>query len=160
MVKEGTPLASVSGVLNAVEIEGRALGPALFMGRGAGAMPTAVSVVADVLDVARALRGNAAGLMTRGIQAHKRRVAPISQLRTRYYLRFRVRNQPGTLARIALALGDADVVIEQMVQEEEDGVANIAMTTHEAVEAGVVRALAAIAAQPFSLGAGRMVRFA
>jgi homoserine dehydrogenase len=158
MVREGTPLANVSGVLNAIEIEGRALGPALFVGQGAGAMPTAVSVVADVLDVARALRSNAAGLMTRGIQLRRRRVAPIAQLRSRYYVRFCARNQPGTLARIALALGDASVVIEQMVQEEQDGVANIVMTTHEALEADMTRALGAIAAQPFSLGAGRMVR--
>jgi hypothetical protein len=50
------------------------------------------------------------------------------------------------------------VVIEQMVQEEQDGVAHIVMTTHEAVEADVTRALAAIAAQPFSLGPGRMIR--
>jgi homoserine dehydrogenase len=158
MVEAGSPLASVSGALNAIEIEGRALGPALFMGRGAGAMPTAVSVVADVLDVARALRGNAAGLMTRGIQMRRRRVAPIARLRSRYYIRFHAQNRPGTLARIALALGDANVVVEQMVQEEEGGVANIVLTTHEAVEAEVMRALGAIEAQPFALGPARMVR--
>ncbi len=158
MVEAGSPLASVSGVLNAVEIEGRALGPALFMGRGAGAMPTAVSVVADVLDVARALRGNAAGLMTRGIQMRRRKVASIAQLRSRYYIRFHAQNRPGTLARIALALGDANVVVEQMVQEEEGGVANIVLTTHEAVEAEVMRALGAIQAQTFALGPARMVR--
>jgi homoserine dehydrogenase len=160
LVREGSPLASVSGVLNAIDLEGRALGPALLMGRGAGAMPTAVSVVADVLDVARAQRGNAAGLMTRGIQMRKRRVASLASLRSRYYVRFRVQNSPGTLARIALALGDADVVVEQMVQEEEDGVAHVVMTTHEAVEANVSRALDAIAAQPFSSGRARMIRIA
>ncbi len=158
LVREGSPLASVGGVLNAIELEGRALGPALLMGRGAGAMPTAVSVVADLLDVARALRGNASGLMTRGIQMRRRAVAPLSALRSRYCLRFRVENRPGTLARIALALGDANVVVEQMVQEEEDGVANIVMTTHEAVEADVARALDAIAAQSFSRGRGRLLR--
>ena len=158
LVREGSPLASVGGVLNAIELEGRALGPALLMGRGAGAMPTAVSVVADLLDVARALRGNASGLMTRGIQMRRRAVAPLSALRSRYCLRFRVENRPGTLARIALALGEANVVVEQMVQEEEDGVANIVMTTHEAVEADVARALDAIAAQSFSRGRGRLLR--
>ncbi len=160
LVREGSPLASVSGVLNAIEIEGRALGPALLMGRGAGAMPTAVSVVADVVDVARALRGNAAGLSTRGIQLRRRRVAPLAELRCRHYIRFRVRNAPGTLARIALALGDADVVVEQMVQEEEEGVATVVMTTHEAVEANVARALDAIAAQPFSMGRAKTIRIA
>jgi len=160
LVREGSTLASVSGVLNAIELEGRALGPAVLIGRGAGAMPTAVSVVADVLDVASALRGNAAGLMTRGIQPRARRVASIESLRSRYYVRFRAQNRPGTLARIALALGDANVVVEQMVQEEEGGVANIVLTTHEAVESDVVRALAAIGAQPFSLGRATLIRIA
>ncbi len=160
LVPEGLPLASVGGVMNAIELEGRALGPALLVGRGAGAMPTAVSVVADVLDVARAQRGNAAGLMTRGIQPRKRRVAPLESLRSRYYVRFRAQNRPGTLARIALALGDANVVVEQLVQEEHDGVANIVLTTHEAIEADVTRALAAISAQPFSLGRATLLRIA
>lgn len=160
LVPEGEPLASVSGVLNAIEIEGRALGPALLVGRGAGAMPTAVSVVADLLDVARARRGNAGGLMTRGIQLRRRPVAPLEGLRSRYYVRFRVENRPGTLAHIARALGDANVVVEQMVQEEEDGVANIVMTTHEAVEADLGRALDALGAQSFSRGRGRVLRIA
>jgi homoserine dehydrogenase len=160
LVREGSPLASVSGVLNAIELEGRALGPALLMGRGAGAMPTAVSVVADVLDVARAQRGNAAGLMTRGIQPKTRAVAPLESLRSRYYVRFRAQNRPGTLARIALALGDANVVVEQMQQEEADNVATIVMTTHEAIEADVRRALEAIAAQTFSLGKATLIRIA
>ena len=88
----------------------------------------------------------------------RRRVAPIARLRSRYYIRFHAQNRPGTLARIALALGDANVVVEQMVQEEEGGVANIVLTTHEAVEAEVMRALGAIEAQPFALGPARMVR--
>jgi len=154
LVPEGTPLANVSGVLNAIEIEGRALGPALLVGRGAGAMPTAVSVVADVLDVARAKLGNAAGLMTRGIQMRRRRIAPLASLRSRYYVRFRVENRPDTLARIARALADANVVVEQLVQEEND----IVMTTHEALEADVTRALDAIAAQSFSSGRARIIR--
>jgi len=160
LVPDGTPLASVSGVLNAIDLEGRALGPALLVGRGAGAMPTAVSVVADVLDVARAQRGNAAGLMTRGIQMRRRPVAPLASLRSRYYVRFRVENHPDTLARIAHALGDADVLVEQMVQEEDGGVANIVLTTHEALEANVTRALDAIAQQRFSLDRARLVRIA
>ncbi len=98
--------------------------------------------------------------MARGIQLRRRRVAPLASLRSRYYVRFRVQNAPGTLARIALALGDADVVVEQMVQEEEDGVAHVVMPPHEAVEANVVKALDAIAAQPFSSGRARMIRIA
>jgi len=99
-------------------------------------------------------------LSTRGIQLRRRRVAPLAELRCKHYIRFRVRNAPGTLARIALALGDADVVVEQMVQEEEEGVATVVMTTHEAACASVDRALDAIAAQPFSMGRAKTIRIA
>lgn len=160
LVPDGTPLANVSGVLNAIELEGRALGPALLVGRGAGAMPTAVSVVADVLDVARAQRGNAAGLMTRGIQMRRRRVAPLASLRSRYYVRLRVENRPETLARVAHALGDANVVVEQLVQEENGGVADIVMTTHEALESDLTRALDVLASQRFSRAPARLIRIA
>ncbi|HEY8087067.1 MAG TPA: homoserine dehydrogenase, partial [Polyangiaceae bacterium] len=117
LVRRGTQLASVGGVLNAIALEGRALGPCLLSGRGAGDMPTAVSVVADVLDVARAWRSGFAGTATRGIQMQARRLTPLDDVRTRYYLRFQVHDRPGVLARLAGALGEAGVSIEQMVQE-------------------------------------------
>src|ERR1017187_7052507 len=109
LVRRDTPLANVSGVLNAIALEGRALGPTLLSGRGAGDLPTAVSVVADVLDVARARLNGAAGLMTRGIQPAERPLAPLGGVETRYYLRFQVFDRPGVLSRITGALGEAGV---------------------------------------------------
>jgi homoserine dehydrogenase len=127
LVHRDTPLANVNGVLNAIALEGRALGPTMLSGRGAGDLPTAVSVVADVLDVARARRSGVSGLATRGIQVHDR---------------------PGVLARLAGALGEAGVSIEQMVQEGGGGSTGlpveIVMLTHETVERDVRRALEAI----------------
>ncbi len=159
LVRKDTPLANVGGVLNAIALEGRALGPCLLSGRGAGEMPTAVSVVADVLDVARALRSGVPGLMTRGIQLQARAVAPLARVRTRYYLRFTAHNHAGVLARIAAALGDAGVTVEQMVQEErEPGVAQIVMTTHEATEKDMDAALAALAGQSFVVRPTRRIR--
>ena len=158
LVRKDTPLANVSGVLNAIALEGKALGPCMLSGRGAGDMPTAVSVVADVLDVARALRSGVPGLMTRGIQLQSRKVAAIDDLRSAYYLRFQVQNRAGVLARIALALGDAGVTVEQMVQEESEGSVNVVMTTHEAHERELKRALSAIAAQPFVVRPTQLVR--
>jgi homoserine dehydrogenase len=72
LVKKTSVLANIDGVLNGVFIMGRALGPCLLVGRGAGDMPTAVSVVADLVDVARARRGGEPGLMTRGIVLKER----------------------------------------------------------------------------------------
>jgi len=145
LIAQSTPLANVSG-------------PCMLSGRGAGDMPTAVSVVADVLDVARALRSGVPGLMTRGIQMQVRKVVPIEELRSRYFLRFNVENKPGVLARIALALGDAGVTVEQMVQEEAPSGVHVVMTTHQAIEKELRKALNAIAAQSFVVRPTQVIR--
>jgi homoserine dehydrogenase len=148
LVREDTALANVNGVLNAIAIEGRALGPCLLSGRGAGDMPTAVSVVGDICDVARAKLSGVSGLATSGMSLRAGPVAPIDDVRGRYYLRFEVHDRPGVLARLAGGLGDAGVSIEQMVQEGGGGSTGvpvqIVMLTHEAVERDIRRALAEI----------------
>jgi homoserine dehydrogenase len=162
LVHRDTPLANVGGVLNAIALEGRALGPCLLSGRGAGAMPTAVSVVADVLDVARARLSGVAGLATRSVQTKSRPLASIDDVRTRYYLRFQAHDRPGVLARLAGALGDARVSIEQMVQQGGGGSSgvpvDIVMLTHEAVERDVRRALDAIAQSGVAASSPRLIR--
>ncbi len=146
-------LANVGGVLNAISVHGRALGPCLLSGRGAGDLPTAVSVVADLVDVARARREGAAGLTTRGLQLEARPLLDLDAARSRFYLRFFVADRPGVLAAIAGALGDEGVSIEQMVQESgsgrEESPVDIVMMTHEATFGGVARALRRIDALPF-----------
>ncbi len=76
LVPRSSVLANVNGVLNAIHLEGRALGPSLVYGRGAGDLPTAVSVVADVLDVARSIVAGVSGLQTRGISMIPRPSSP------------------------------------------------------------------------------------
>ena len=153
LVPNTSVLANVSGVLNAISVHGRALGPCLLSGRGAGDLPTAVSVVADLVDVARAARAGASGLSTRGIQLAARPQLPLDEVSTRFYLRFYVSDQPGVLAAIAGALGEQGVSIEQMVQDgraqEPGSSVDIVMITHEASWGGVRRALAAVDARDF-----------
>jgi homoserine dehydrogenase len=155
-------IANVNGVLNAIALEGRALGPCLLSGRGAGDMPTAVSVVADVLDVARAKRNGAAGLMTRGIQLSERTVASLDDVETAYYLRFEVFDRPGVLARITGALGEARVSIGEMVQkgggDASGAPVQVVMMTHVAKERELRRALAAIAGADFIARAPHVIR--
>lgn len=162
LVRRDTPLANVDGVLNAVSLVGRALGPCLLMGRGAGDMPTAVSVVADVLDVARARLSGFAGTATRGIQMQARPLMPLDEVEARYYLRLQVHDRPGVLARIAGALGDSGVSIEQMVQEGGGGSSGLAvdivLLTHVARERSVRRALDAIAKSGVSAAAPKLLR--
>jgi homoserine dehydrogenase len=162
LVHRDTPLANVGGVLNAIALEGRALGPCLLSGRGAGDMPTAVSVVADVLDVARARLSGVGGFATRTIQTKSRPIMSIEDVRARYYLRFQVHDAPGVLARLAGALGEARVSIEQMVQEGGAGSSgvpvDIVMLTHEAAERDVRRALDAIARSGAVASLPRLIR--
>jgi homoserine dehydrogenase len=162
LVRRESQLASVHGVLNAISLEGRALGPTLLSGRGAGDMPTAVSVVADVLGVARARRSGVSGLATRLIQTRARALTPIDDVTCRYYLRFAVHDRPGVLARLAGALGDAGVSIEQMVQDGGRGSTgvpvDIVMLTHEARERQVRNALEAIAHAGVAASEARLLR--
>ena len=143
MVPTSSVLANINDVLNGVYIQGRALGPCLLVGRGAGELPTAVSVVSDLVDVARARLANASGLATRLIQPVQRAPLPLDDLETRYYLRFDVGDDPGVLGKIASALGEEGVSVEQMVQEgraEETGAPVPIMIISHRCREGAVRA--------------------
>jgi homoserine dehydrogenase len=162
LVPRTSMLANVAGVLNAVLLEGRALGPSLVYGRGAGDMPTAVSVVADILDVARSIVAGVAGLQTRGIAMEPRPLVPMADVVSRYYLRFKVADRPGVMARLAGPLGDEGVSIEQVVQQglpNADGTpVEVVMITHRAREGGLRKALAQIQAQDFVSAPPRFLR--
>ena len=147
LVRKTSVLANVDGVLNGMFVMGRALGPCLLVGRGAGDMPTAVSVVADLVDVARARIEGQPGLMTRGIQLKQRGLLPQAEVVTRYYLRFDVGDHPGVVGSIASVLGAEGISIEQMVQEgRADGKGSavpVCIITHASLEGAVLRAIGA-----------------
>src|SRR5688572_21370130 len=84
LVAKDTALANINGVLNAISLQGKALGPCLLSGRGAGDMPTAVSVVADLVDAAIAKKSGVSGLMTRAIRLAPRQLSPMADVETRY----------------------------------------------------------------------------
>lgn len=161
LVAKDAPLANINGVLNAVSIEGRALGPCLLSGRGAGDMPTAVSVVADLVDVAIAKKSGAAGNMTRAIRLAERKLAPMADVETRYYVRCTVYDKPGVLAKIAGALGERGVSIEQLVQQgrgSTDVPVDILILTHEAKESAMQSALEWVGKSDFVAKPPRMIR--
>jgi homoserine dehydrogenase len=153
LVPKDTPLANVSGVLNAIAVEGKGLGPCLLSGRGAGDLPTAVSVVADVVDVARAKKSGITGLSTQALKLKDQTVLPMDHVTSRYYLRFQVLDEPGVLGKITGALGEAKVSIEQLVQQGGGGgtglPVQVVMLTHIANEKNVQSALRAIEKQSF-----------
>lgn len=162
MVPTSSVLANINDVLNGVYIQGRALGPCLLVGRGAGEMPTAVSVVSDLVDVARARLAQVPGHATSQIQPRPRQLVPLEDLETRYYLRFDVGDDPGVLGQIASALGSQGVSVEQMVQEgravKSGDAVPILIISHRCREGAVKAAFRAVANAPFMKRPPRFMR--
>lgn len=147
LVSRQYQLAWVNGVYNAVYIVGDNLGKALYSGRGAGQLPTASAVVADIVDVARNL---AAGVSQRVPVMHftkqAKRILPIAEVVSQYYLRFSAMDRPGVLAKISGILGRNSISIAAVIQKGRDtrNAVPIVMMTHKAVEKNVNTALAEI----------------
>jgi homoserine dehydrogenase len=148
MVPAGHLLASVGGAFNAIYIHSDALGPSMYFGRGAGQMPTASAVMADILQLARERGGEVAnplGFPAAGIK--RARVKPMDDVLCEYYLRFQARDKPGVLGAIASVLGRHGISIASVIQQgrgEEEATVPVIMRTHEARERNLKRALAAI----------------
>lgn len=145
-------LASVDGVMNAVEVMADKLGPSLYYGAGAGADPTASAVVADIIDVARTIttdpQNRVPHLAFQADQIADIPVLPITKVSTAYYLRLRVDDIPGVMAEITRIMGESDISIEAILQKEpETGVAQatIIMLTQKIREAQMNQAIDKIA---------------
>ncbi len=144
-------LANVNGVLNAVMIHGDAVGSTTFTGAGAGAEATASAVVADIVDVARLLTADPEHKVPHlGFQPYAindLKIVPLSDIVCGHYLRIRVADEPGVLAKITGLLADLDISIEAIQQKEPrkpgDDV-DIIILTEEVSEGHVVKALASI----------------
>lgn len=149
LVPTGSVLANISGALNAIHLQGAMLGPCLLSGYGAGSLPTAMSVVSDIVDVGRNLTRGASGRVPqfalRGEHLLERPLVPPARVRGRYYLRFGIAQRAGLLARIAGVLGAFDVGIEQLVQPggrpSGDASVQLVVLTHDAREEDVRAAL-------------------
>jgi homoserine dehydrogenase len=150
MIPRTSLLADVRGAFNAVHVQGDALGPTLYVGQGAGELPTATSVVADILEVAEGkLHGGARPAPPLGMpwrELRRTRIRPIGSLECEYYLRFLVLDRPGVLGRIAGILGRNEISIASVIQKERKSGTSvpIVIRTHLALESNLRRALAAI----------------
>ena len=159
-VPQNVMIAKVDGVLNAVEIETDLAGRVLFHGRGAGSMPTASAVVADIIAAARSLTGDTAPPLALNLSEDVR-IRPMSELETKYYLRLSVADRPGVLGQIAGVLGAMDISIASVIQKEADEVAQtaeIVLMTHRAREASMQQALRMLEDLEVVAAVGNMVR--
>jgi len=143
-------LASISGTVNAITICGDAVGDILLYGHGAGMMPTASSVVSDIVDIARnILSGTVRRVPPLSYQRESIRripVLPLDDLVTHYYFRFAALDRPGVLSTISGILGKYDISLQSVHQKgrKTNGSVPLVMLSHRAKEAHVKRALAEI----------------
>lgn len=137
------PMASVNGVLNAVEVEGDLVGPLWFQGPGAGPNPTASAVMGDILRIAN-------GASSGGTNSSAPKPFPISSMddhECQFYIRLTAWDRPGVLANVARLLGEADISINSVLQKDtdiENGHADLVIMTHPAREANMQSAVSAI----------------
>lgn len=141
MVPQTGLIAPVDGVFNAVVVEGDAVDAATFIGRGAGAGPTASAVVADIVDIARGLRLPFYNVPVSDLVSMP--AAPIERRHGAYYIRLMVVDGPGVIAAVSAILRDEDISVESLLQRgrDPDEVVPLVMTTHEADEEAMLRAL-------------------
>jgi homoserine dehydrogenase len=123
LVPESCLIAGVNDVSNAVMVNADAVGTTLFYGPGAGSEPTASSVIADIVDVARTLASNPdswvppLGLASSALQSQK--IIDIQNIETSFYIRFSALDKPGVLSNITKIMGDAGISIEAIIQKEQ-----------------------------------------
>lgn len=160
-------LAAVRDEFNGVYLRGEASGSMLLYGKGAGALPTAQAVLGDVIALSRELRlkggtkpaAPTPARATAASQGADDERLPLDEVRTKYYLRLTVEDQPGVLAQIAHRLGASRVSVAQMHQAPSvRGQASITMLTHETRDKDAREAAAAIASIPAVLKGPRAVR--
>ncbi|TKR54158.1 homoserine dehydrogenase [Allopusillimonas ginsengisoli] len=154
LVPADSMLASVQGAMNAVLVRGDVVGPTLYYGQGAGDMPTASAVVADLVDVTRLQAADPGHRVPYlAFQPDAMDDTPILEMAdviSSYYLRLRVQDRPGVLADIARLLSEVGISIGSMFQEPYgDNEAEIIFLTHQAREGDIDSALQRIAGLPF-----------
>ena len=158
-------IANVEGVMNAILVKGDAVGPTLYYGAGAGSLPTASAVVADLVDVTRLITADPGHRVPHlAFQPDQLSAVPIlgiEQVETAYYLRMRVIDRPGVLADVTRILADSKISIGAMVQKEPGAGqrrVDIVMLTHRALEKNVNQAIKKIEHLPAVVGSVTRIR--
>jgi len=150
MVPSESLLANIHDEFNAIEVVGSSVGTQVFSGRGAGQMPTASAVVADMVELAeRKISGAGSAVGDMILDDGAASLADMAELELRYYLRLQVEDRPGVLESITHILAQGDISIASLIQKERDlqgGTVPLIIVTHEARERSMQQAVAAMSA--------------
>ncbi|MFA6901779.1 MAG: homoserine dehydrogenase [Gallionellaceae bacterium] len=156
-------IANVEGAMNAVLVQGDAVGATLYYGKGAGAEPTASAVIADLVDVTRMHTADPQNrvphLAFQPNQLADLRILSMDEVQTSYYLRMRVQDKPGVLADITRILADEQISIDAVIQKEPgegEDQTDLIMLTHQTREKRINSAIAKIEA--LKVITGKVVR--
>ena len=152
-------IANVEGAMNAVVVQGDAVGTTLYYGKGAGSEPTASAVIADLVDIARLLDAAPASRVPSLAFQHDALstlpILPIEDVVTSFYLRLRVADQAGVLAKITGILAEQNISIDAVIQREADEVSgeggnqtDLIILTHDTAEGRMNKVLSQIQALP------------
>ena len=152
-------IANVEGAMNAVVVQGDAVGTTLYYGKGAGSEPTASAVIADLVDVARLHTADphhrVPHLAFQPDAKSNLPILPMEEVVTSYYLRLRVADEAGVLATVTRILADAGISIDAILQREADEVGgegctqtDVILLTHDCTEAAMNLAMAQMQALP------------
>lgn len=144
LVDEDHPLSGVKGINNAIYVKGDLIGESLFYGKGAGRYPTASAVVSDIADLAGVVGRDSLPSFSRiEFPGGIKKIRPIRQIKSRYYIRFQAIDKPGVLASISSVLAKHRISIASVKQVERrsEKMVPIVMLTHEASEWSMSSAL-------------------
>jgi len=159
LVPSSRLIANVEGAMNAVMVQGDAVGTTLYYGKGAGSEPTASAVIADLVDITRLHTADPQNRVPHLAFQHDAMsplpILPMDEVVTSYYLRLRVADQAGVLARVTGLLADAGVSIDAVLQREADQVSqagenqtDVIILTHDTREGTLNQVLASMQALP------------
>ncbi len=149
MVKASHPLASVGGVFNAVYVHGEAVGETMFYGPGAGELPTATSIVSDLVAVIKNSKLGVNGRQA-NISYKEKKLKSDEQIASKYFMLLHVEDRAGVLKQIASVLSDWDVSIESVMQPPtpDRAGAELIIISHEASKASMKQVLKAFESLP------------
>ena len=164
MLREDLLIARVGGAYNGIALVGDAVGETLFYGKGAGQMPTASAVVGDMVEIARNILKGASGRVpaTSFLRSRRtpRRIKPMDQISSLYYLRIMAEDRPGVLSRISGILGHHQISISSVIQKGRRAGQSVplVMMTQRARERAIQSALKEIDALPMVSGKTLLIR--